>query len=96
MDVKIDTKKCSGECGQVRPFEDFYKSKNGKFGRESECNICKKQYRLNNADRRREYDKQYRIDNIDRKKELGRKHYIKNKEKIDKYQYDKYIRVYKE
>jgi 5-methylcytosine-specific restriction endonuclease McrA len=39
----IDVKKCS-KCSELKPLSEFFKKKNGKFGRQSVCKICMKEY----------------------------------------------------
>jgi hypothetical protein len=60
MRTKICTK-----CGINRPFSDFNKAKNGKFGLRSDCNFCRKQYQEEHKAEIKKYKQEYHIKNKD-------------------------------
>lgn len=60
-------KKCS-ICGELKPFSEFYKHPNGKYGVGVWCKDCTKEYYENNKERTQEYGKKWREKNKDRKK----------------------------
>tara|TARA_R110002012_G_scaffold246119_1_gene421183 strand:- start:60 stop:482 length:423 start_codon:yes stop_codon:yes gene_type:complete len=47
---------------------------------------ARKEYRLKNKEKQKEYDRQYRLNNKERKKERDRQWGLNNKEKIKEYQ----------
>ena len=63
-------KECS-KCNNIKPLEEFHKKKKGKYGVESKCKLCKK-----------EYDKQRKLKNPEKIKEIHKNYREKNKEVI--------------
>ena len=59
----------------MKDLEEFYKIKNGKYGRKSECKICSNirsnNWKNNNKSKISEYDKNYRMIH---KNEIQKKH----------------------
>ena len=49
-------KKCSN-CGELKPFSEFYKDKCSKDGLKSQCKKCAKEYYENNKEKIKEYNK---------------------------------------
>ena len=51
--------KCCSKCGVEKSLDNFYKSKKGLLGRESDCKVCRKkqttEYYSNNKDKKQEY-----------------------------------------
>ena len=80
MEVKI----CS-VCKIEKNIDEYHKSSCGSFGRDSRCKTCKRQHRLDNITKFKEYDKKRQIE----KKEhisLQKREYVKNnKEKHESY-----------
>ena len=72
--VFVEGKVC-GKCGVWKPLEEYNKRKRGKYGRQSECRECQK-----------EYKKQWRCDNKERIKEHRKQWVQNNKEHIEEYQ----------
>lgn len=62
-------KKC-GSCGEVKPFEDFYKNASKKDGYQSSCKQCKSGYNAKHYQKNRENyitrAKKYKEDNKDK------------------------------
>ena len=91
----IEGKICTG-CGNFKVLDDFYKAKNGKFGRRSKCKDCKKEYYKDpeNKQRIKEQQKEYYKDPEvkKRKKEYYTKYYKdpKNKQRIKEQQKEYY------
>ena len=73
-------KRCPN-CDQVKPFEDFTKSKRSKDGRHSQCKTCEVEYYEANRERRLEYKRQYREANRERYREYFRRWYRENPDK---------------
>ncbi len=63
---------------------NFYKG-NSKYGLQSKCKICGKQYRQDNEERIKEYKKQYYEDNKEKIKEYKKQYYEEYKEEIKEY-----------
>lgn len=86
------------KCGEFKSFNEFAKnSRNKTDGRQPKCKVCNKKYRLENVEKRKEYDKKYTKRNseyvrerkkkwhemnIERIKENKKKYYQENKEYI--------------
>lgn len=75
--MKVCTK-----CKIEKPFTDFSKDSNGKFGFKASCKCCFSKYRKNNIDKIKEQQKEYRKNNSHIKKE----YYKNNIDKIQSYQ----------
>ena len=77
-------KKCT-KCNIEKDFSEFGNEKKGKNGLKSKCKECennyRKQYILDNPEKRKETIKKYDLKNKERKKEYGRQWRIKNKKK---------------
>ena len=73
-------------CEKPKPFNEFYKSAKGKYGRSSICKKCRneisRKYWINNKEKARERQRKYRINNNEKLLEYQRKYYINNKEKV--------------
>lgn len=65
-----DTKKCS-KCGDMKPFDEYNKHDEGKYGLRPECKYCQHLYR-----------KQYRAKNREKLKIAGQKYTRANRDKI--------------
>ncbi len=84
-----DSKKCS-KCLQIKPLEDFSSAIHGKYGKHSQCKLCKnavsKIGRDNLSLERRNYRKLYNTDWKKKfrlkNKDYGKKYYHDNKERI--------------
>lgn len=59
------TKKCSGECGEVKALELFGKNKNTKDNRQTYCKKCMSNYYTRNKERIAANSKEYRQSNSD-------------------------------
>jgi|19_taG_2_1085344.scaffolds.fasta_scaffold31053_1 hypothetical protein len=75
------SKKCT-KCGEVKPLEEFYKSKRSKGGRVSACKSCYKAYNEANKDKRIAYYKAHYEANKDKKKAYRKAYDEANKEKV--------------
>lgn len=74
----MDIKKCT-KCGEEKPLEEFYNSKNGKFGKRSTCKICTNK---DNASRSyTEQKKAYYQENRELLLEKQKQNYSKDKKK---------------
>ena len=76
MREDINTRKCY-KCKNIKPFMDFYKDRTRKFGIGSLCISCKKQYQLDNKDKRRQkyLDNREELSKQQRKKEKRNQKY---------------------
>jgi len=72
MDI---TRQC-GQCGETKPFEDFYRDRTAKNGRSYRCKECHKK-RVSEYKTTEEYKAKAR--------EYQKKHYAKNKHKQEVY-----------
>ena len=83
----MTTKECT-KCGEVKPFDEYYKMKTGKFGLQAECKSCISIRRLSyNTPRRKklsEAAKLYRKTNAKIISEKRKVHYKNNREDIIK------------
>lgn len=92
-------KKRCHKCKAIKPLSDFHKLTKSKDGHQSKCKDCKKQYHLQNKDRKSEKDKeryqenkeevkkrtnQYYHENIDIIRQRRKKYYYKNADDIKK------------
>jgi len=68
----MQTKVCS-KCGEEKELTEFYKAKNGKFGVQAYCKICRRNYNKayykENQEERREYNRNWRKENPDYRKQ---------------------------
>ena len=89
----VNSRVCT-KCGELKSFEEFYKSKKGKYGIESKCKECinekNKQYYENNKEDIVEKGKQYYENNKEYKAEYDKKYRENNKEHIVKYRKEYY------
>lgn len=81
-------KKCY-KCQQIKPLNDFYKSKNSKDGFQSKCIICDKNYAksFQRKERKRQYWKENRIKIYLNQLEYNKK----NKDKVKKWRHNTYL-----
>lgn len=81
---KPDRKQCR-DCLQIKPLEDFYKSKDGKCGRMARCKFCAYRkllaWRAKNPERCKAIDKAYHAKNRVKRNSTCKKHYRKNRDK---------------
>jgi hypothetical protein len=74
--------KICNKCKVEKELTEFYKSKHGKYGVDSECKLCrsyyKKQYCIDHKEKLIQDNRRY---NLEHKKEM-RQYYVNNKEKI--------------
>lgn len=75
------TKKCT-KCGEVKAFNEFYRTTCRKDGRQSNCKKCRGEYTKKNKQKIRKYKKIYREKNKVRINEFQRKYRKENKGKI--------------
>jgi hypothetical protein len=85
--MKVCTK-----CNVKKEFIEFYKDKNKKDGYNSCCKFCRKQYDLENPEKKI----QYRLENLDKSKEYHKQYWLENKEKLKIYKRDYYLENKKE
>ena len=78
---EILTKTCT-KCGNTLPAttEFYHKSKKGKYGLQSQCKKCIKQYNENHKEQILKYAKQYYEENKEHQKNIKRQYYEKNKQ----------------
>ena len=74
MSVKL----CNG-CQIEKPFSEFYKQANGKYGLRGQCKICAYKYSIKTA---KERNRKSYIKHKEKRKEYSKKHYREN---IDRY-----------
>ena len=83
----LETKICT-KCNCEKPFEEFYKNKNKKYGLESQCKECSKckskEYRESNIEYISLRNKEYVDKNKEKIAEYKKEYYLENKEKIMK------------
>lgn len=72
-----------GKCGQIKSIDCFNKDKSQKDGYHTTCKSCRAVYRLQNKDKRFDYDKEYYNKNRDKILER-KKEYYKNKKEEQK------------
>ena len=80
-------KKCSN-CGELKPFSEFYKKKCSKDGLQSQCKMCNKKYYENNKEKMKEYrenNKEKIKEYYENNKEKVKEYYENNKEKMKEY-----------
>ena len=81
----METKICS-KCKEEKSLCLFGISKDGKYGRKSICNDCRKieskQYRENNKEKRKETIKKYYENNKEKIKEKDKVRFLENPEKV--------------
>ena len=82
--------KICGKCNVEKLFIEFSKKKSGKYGLESTCKECKKEYYQDNKENYKEYSKEYRGNNKEKIKERGKEYYQNNKEKKNEYSKEYY------
>lgn len=87
-----ELKKTCTKCGVEKEISEFHKKNNGKYGRESRCKLCKKEYdrvqKLNNPEKYKQIHKRYRENNKKKILTRQRKRNIEKKEDVNKYQRD--------
>ena len=74
------TKQCT-KCGEAKALDAFYAQKSGKYGRQSICKDCNREYREENKERLSEYDRKYREENKEQIAEYQYRYSQENKEK---------------
>jgi len=79
------TKRCT-KCGEVKPYEMFYRQRARKDGHRPDCKACRqvleKAYNEANKEKISEYNKAYREANKEKIKEIKKSYQENNKEKI--------------
>ena len=75
----METKKCN-KCNQIKPTDDFFKSKRNKSGCRTNCKVCEKKANSERESRYSELRKEYRQGDV--YKEIKKKYYLDNKDKI--------------
>lgn len=73
-------KKCTS-CHQLKSFENFHKSKTGKYGISSTCKLCVSEIYKNNRDEHKKRTYQWRKDNPDGFRAITKRAYRKHREK---------------
>jgi len=81
--MKIKIKKCSGECGEVKPLELFGNNKNKKDGKQTLCKECFKIYAKKNVKAIAIRQKDYREKHHDFLCQQKREHRERNKDEIN-------------
>jgi 5-methylcytosine-specific restriction endonuclease McrA len=76
-------KRCA-KCSIEKPFSEFHKSKDGRYGLQSYCKLCKSQYGQDNSDEIAARLKQYHQDNKVHASLKSKQYREKNKEIITK------------
>jgi hypothetical protein len=77
------TKVCS-KCGVEKDLSEFYRSKHCKFGVDSRCKVCCREYQKTHRSSISVYKKKYDQKNREKIKEYSREYRIKNKDRINK------------
>lgn len=87
MNIPYVFKKCT-KCGRllVASSVNFYKHKRYKYGLESQCKECRKEYREQNKEAKAEYMKEYREQNKEAIAEYMKEYYEANKQAILEHQ----------
>lgn len=75
----METKKCT-KCGEIKSFDEFYKSSRNKDGCRAECKVCEKKRNSVKEHQYKETRKKYRSGET--YKNIKRDYYKKNKTKI--------------
>lgn len=75
----IESKECT-KCGALKPLSEFSKNKAKKFGVDSWCKSCCKEYKQANKDVIKEYNKEYYQNNKETIKKYKKEYYQSNKE----------------
>jgi len=78
-------KQCS-KCGEVKELSEFNKKKDGKFGVQTMCRMCRRDYRKRNYNKEKNASqcRNYRLNNIDKFKSYDKLYYINNKSLCNK------------
>lgn len=76
---RVEAKECT-KCGEVKALGEY--QSNGKGGKRSDCKVCVKAYRKENAETLNEYGRKYYGENKKAHNELTRKYYEENKKSI--------------
>lgn len=74
-----NTKKCS-KCGNELPLSEFSKDKSRKDGLQPWCKECKKQWRADNAEARKQYDKQYNAEHAEARKQYNKQYHAEHRD----------------
>ena len=81
----METKKCT-KCNIVKTIDQFGKEKNGKYGVQSRCKVCRAEIRKEQYEKNKvteiEYGKQYRKDNQEKEKARAKRYRELNPEKV--------------
>ena len=81
----METKKCT-KCNIVKTIDQFGKEKNGKYGVQSRCKVCRAEIRKEQYEKNKvteiEYGKQYRKDNQEKEKARAKRYKELNPEKV--------------
>ena len=78
------------KCKVKKPFDEFHKNKNKKYGLQPQCKSCSKEYKQANKEIIKEYNKEYREANKEYYKEYGKEYHQANKEKLEEYKKEYY------
>jgi len=74
------------KCKKELEFDMFGKKKDGKYGLNSTCKICKrkigKQYKIDNYEKEQERGRKYRLENPEARKETCRKYYDSHRSEL--------------
>lgn len=81
----MENKKYCGKCKLDKSFEEFGKCKHGKFGLNSHCKSCRKEYDMLNRDKLLIYHKLKRENELEKFIAYDKKYKSENKDKINKY-----------
>ena len=97
---KTEGKVCT-KCGEWKPLDEYNKHKLGKYGRQSKCRECQKEYKKqwhqNNKEYCKEYGKQWRGNNPEYRKQhhQNNKEYYKEQHKQWKENNKEHLKEYK-
>jgi hypothetical protein len=86
--VETEAKRCT-KCDEVKPLLQYGNDKKGKFGKQSQCKVCKKYqdqtYNKKNKEKIAAKSREYRKKNAEYLQEKGRQYRANNKEAIAEY-----------
>lgn len=72
-----DQKRCT-KCGKAKPKSEFCRNKRMQDGLQGHCKDCNRQYRSENAEKKRAYARQWRAQNVEKLRAYERKYRAKN------------------
>lgn len=88
-EIREGMKKCT-KCGKWKLLEEYHKAKKGKYGRQSKCKECEKEYKKQWEESNPEYHKRYYKDNSEHYKKYRKQHYQNNAEYCKEYSKQRY------